>query len=191
MAEDKYHLNSKLDFNKVEIETGKEVIENIDEEERKYLIECVKNCMCSEDFEGLTENELYNEIAVYLLLKEVYSKYEFFICRLSKRTANFLRRQAEMHGISTGRALENLLDGYPVDDPEDSAIMGVMNVNYITKKQTEEQKIRANFIIAGALINDIIETGKYTTDEALHETAKNLHEFKRIIEDIYKEEMGE
>lgn len=103
-----------------------------------------------------------------------------------KKTADFIRCQAKHYGISKGMALENMLDGCPVDEPDLGAVLSVINVEFILKNQTEEQKTQAMFIVAGALLQYIIETNKYTVDEALEETVKNLHEFRRIVNDISK-----
>lgn len=176
----------KLDFSKIEDMTGKDVLKGLTVDERQYFVEKVKSSTPPEQFKALTEDELNTLIITHILFEAGCSEFEFFNCFITKKTANFIRRQAEYYGTNEGLTLENLLECCSVKDPELAAVLSIMNINHITKDQTDEQKIRAMFIVAGALINHIINIGKYTLDEALHETENNFHEFRRVVDAINK-----
>lgn len=174
----------KLDFSRIEGMTGKEVLESLTADERQYFIELVKGSLRPEHFAALKEDELNQEIITHILIEASCTQFEFFNCFITKDTADFIRRQAEYHGTSEGLTLENLLECKSVRDPELGAVLSIMNINYILKDQTKEQKMRAMFVIAGTLVSHIIEAGNYTIDEALNETVNNFNEFRRIVDDI-------
>lgn len=120
-------------------------------------------------------------------MEESRLSFEFFSSIISKESADFIRRQAKHHGISEGQALENLISTNRVNDPELAAVLGMMHISHLIKNQSIEQKNRAMFIIAGALIGNIVNTNKYVLKEAVDETIKNLNEFRRIVDNMKNE----
>lgn len=74
-----------------------------------------------------------------------------------------------------------------MDAPELAAVLSIMNINHTIKNKNEEKQIRTMFIIAGALISSIVNTNKYTVDEAVNKAVENLNEFRRIVDDMKKE----
>lgn len=113
MAINKKVLKSKLAIKKIECLTGEEILQTLTKEEKEYIIGCVKNIMSSGQFEAMTENELYDNIVLYIIDSKIYDDFGFFTYCISKQTADFIHRQAELHGIDDGLALESLITLYP------------------------------------------------------------------------------
>ena len=118
--------------------------------------------------------------------EEACSSSEHFSCIISKKSADLIRNQAEYYGVSDGQALESLISVNSVSDPKLAAVLGIMNINHIIRYQSGENQLLTMSIIAGAIIGEITTTGK-TLDEAINEAVKNIHELRRIIDNMKKE----
>ncbi len=68
-----------------------------------------------------------------------------------------------------------------VDDPELAAVSCKMDLDYMIQNQSEDEKIKTMLIIAAAMTDDIISTGKYTFDEVINEIRANSGAIRRII----------
>lgn len=74
-----------------------------------------------------------------------------------------------------------------VDDPELAAVSCKMDLEYMIQNQSEDEKIKTMLIIAAAMADDVISTGKYTFDEVVSKILENSGEIRRIVDRMKSE----
>lgn len=83
---------------------------------------------------------------------------------------------------------ENNINDVFDNNPELAAVSSVMDLEFAIRNQSEDDQIKTMLIIAAAMTDNIIGTGKYTFDGIMNEIRKNQGIVKRIIDRMKEED---
>lgn len=179
-------MKNKFTLERFENMSSKEVMLSLTEQELEYCIKKIRNILGDEKFNTLTqeqlEDEIFFDILIEIALQNNNSDTCPFECRITKETAQTINNYSLHLGITVSEALEHFIRCTSVDSPETAAAIAVCQTEILCAKQNDEQKIRAMFIIMGAFMKSIVNSGTYTFDEAAKEILANSDELQHILD---------
>ncbi|MCI8404971.1 MAG: hypothetical protein HFE49_08745 [Clostridia bacterium] len=100
---------------------------------------------------------------------------------VTKKTEEELTKHSEHLKISVGEVIDMLVSGTSVEDPEKAVDLIRDYISLITNTQNDEQLERTLFAILGFCFNAVIETKKYSFEEAFGAMIANSEAFKKYI----------
>lgn len=95
---------------------------------------------------------------------------EYFSGFISKENLDVIYNLSKRYGVEIGQMVDFLIDTAYEKKPDGAAVLCAIDLERIIRHQSPKNQIKTQFILAGALIKSIMDTNKYTLEEALNET---------------------